>query len=151
MKTFATLLAAAFVANAHCMLQLFLTFRCIPLANFLSLDTIPIVNGAAAWTAVRQAKNWQDNGFVGDVTSNDIRCNQLSSGKQTLSVAAGSTVKVNVNPNAYHPGPFQSYLAKVPEGADINTWNPTGAVWFRIYAEQPKFGSQLTWKSMAKL
>jgi hypothetical protein len=33
----------------------------------------------------------------------------------------------------------------VPSGQDINTWDPTGAVWFRIYAEQPKFGSQLTW------
>jgi len=79
------------------------------------------------------------------VTSSDIRCNQLSPATATLSVAAGSSVKVNVNPNAYHPGPFQSYLAKVPAGQDINTWDPTGAVWFRIYAEQPKFGSQLTW------
>lgn len=35
----------------------------------------------------------------------------------------------------------------MPEGQDINTWDPTGAVWFRIYAEQPKFGSQLTWLS----
>ncbi|CAN9344351.1 unnamed protein product [Alternaria alternata] len=107
------------------------------------------VNGDAAWSHVRQAKNWQDNGFVGDVTSNDIRCNQLKAGTSTLSVAAGSNVKVSVNPNAYHPGPFQSYLAKVPEGQDINTWDPTGAVWFRIYAEQPKFGSQLTWLSAA--
>jgi hypothetical protein len=81
------------------------------------------------------------------VTSNDIRCNQLKAGTSTLSVAAGSSVKVSVNPNAYHPGPFQSYLAKVPEGQDINTWDPTGAVWFRIYAEQPKFGSQVTWSS----
>jgi hypothetical protein len=79
------------------------------------------------------------------VTSSDIRCNQLSPATTSLSVAAGSSVKVNVNPSAYHPGPFQSYLAKVPSGQDINTWDPTGAVWFRIYAEQPKFGSQLTW------
>jgi hypothetical protein len=110
-------------------------------------DTLPVVNGDAPWSAVRQARNWQDNGFVGDVTSQSIRCNQLSPGKSTLSVAAGASVKVNVNPNAYHPGPFQSYLAKVPEGQDINTWDPTNAVWFRIYAEQPKFGSQLTWQS----
>jgi hypothetical protein len=125
-------------------------FLTLKLTNRYHKDTLPIVNGDQPWSAVRQAKNWQDNGFVGDVTSNDIRCNQLNSGKSTLSVAAGSTVKVNVNPNAYHPGPFQSYLAKVPEGADINTWSPTNAVWFRIYAEQPKFGSQLTWLSMAQ-
>lgn len=40
-------------------------------------DTLPSIQNSAAWTAVRQAKNWQDNGFVGDVKSNDIRCNQL--------------------------------------------------------------------------
>ncbi|KAJ4348779.1 uncharacterized protein N0V89_010157 [Didymosphaeria variabile] len=129
MNTFTLLLAAASAVSAH--------------------YTLPIVNGAPAWTAVRQAKNWQNNGFVGDVTSSDIRCNQLNPGNETVTVAAGSNVKVNVNPNAYHPGPFQSYLAKVPEGQDVNTWDPTGAVWFRIYAEQPKFGSSLTWLSAA--
>jgi len=129
MKNTAIILAAASVASAH--------------------YTLPLINGGSSWSNVRQAKNWQDNGFVGSVTSSDIRCNQLSPGKATASVAAGSTVKVNVNPNAYHPGPFQSYLAKVPEGADINTWDPTSAVWFRIYAEQPKFGGQLTWLSAA--
>ncbi|KAL6703273.1 hypothetical protein ACN47E_010061 [Coniothyrium glycines] len=129
MKTGAVLLATASVAGAH--------------------YTLPIVNGDAPWSAVRQAKNWQNNGFVGDVTSSDIRCNQLNAGTSTLSVAAGSSVKVNVNPSAYHPGPFQSYLARVPDGQNVNTWDPTGAVWFRIYAEQPKFGSQLTWLSAA--
>ncbi|KAL5442495.1 hypothetical protein PMIN07_010831 [Paraphaeosphaeria minitans] len=131
MKTFALLLAATSAVSAH--------------------YTLPTVNGAPAWSAVRQAKNWQNNGFVGDVTSSDIRCNQLSPGNETVAVAAGSSVKVNVNPNAYHPGPFQSYLAKVPEGQDVNKWDPTGAVWFRIYAEQPKFGSQLTWLSEPSL
>jgi hypothetical protein len=117
-----------------------------------STDTLPTVNGAAVWTNVRQAKNWQNNGFVGDPTSSDIRCNQLAAGTATASVAAGGSVKVNVNPSAYHPGPFQSYLARVPDGANINTWDPaSSAVWFRIYAEQPKFGSQLTWLSMSPL
>ncbi|CAA9960418.1 hypothetical protein CFE70_003839 [Pyrenophora teres f. teres 0-1] len=131
MKTSALILAAgATLASAH--------------------YTLPSINSDGTWVHVRQAKNWQDNGFVGDVTSSDIRCNQLRSGTSgALSVAAGSSVKVSVNPNAYHPGPFQSYLAKVPEGQDVNTWDPTGAVWFRIYAEQPKFGSQLTWLSAA--
>jgi hypothetical protein len=116
-------------------------------ADFSIIDTLPSINGSPSWTANRQAKNWQNNGFVGDVTSSDIRCNQLSAGTTTATVAAGASVKVSVNPSAYHPGPFQSYLAKVPEGQDVNTWDPTGAVWFRIYAEQPKFGSQLTWLS----
>jgi hypothetical protein len=72
-------------------------------------ETLPIVNGDAAWGAVLQAKNWQNNGFVGDVTSSDIRCNQLNSSKQTLSVAAESSVKVNINRDTYHPGPFRSW------------------------------------------
>ncbi|KAK3216590.1 hypothetical protein GRF29_1g361712 [Pseudopithomyces chartarum] len=129
MKAFAILLATAAAVSAH--------------------YTLPTINGAPAWSAVRQAKNWQNNGFVGDVTSSDIRCNQLKPGNETVSVSAGSSVKVNVNPNAYHPGPFQSYLAKIPDGQDVNSWDPTSAVWFRIYAEQPKFGSQLTWLSAA--
>ncbi|KAJ4289599.1 hypothetical protein N0V90_010928 [Kalmusia sp. IMI 367209] len=115
MKTFTLLLAAAAAVSAH--------------------YTLPIVNGAPAWSAVRQAKNWQNNGST--------LATKLSP------LQRGSSVKVNVNPNAYHPGPFQSYLAKVPDGQDINKWDPTGAVWFRIYAEQPKFGSQLTWLSAA--
>lgn len=71
----------------------------------------------------------------------------MQAGNSTVSVAAGGSVSVSINPNIYHPGPFQSYLAKVPAGQDINTWDPTTAVWFRIYAEQPTFGSQLTWPS----
>ncbi|KKY39326.1 putative glycoside hydrolase family 61 protein [Diaporthe ampelina] len=112
--------------------------------------TLPSIQNSAAWTAVRQAKNWQDNGFVGNVQSSDIRCNQLYAGNSTVSVAAGGSVSVSIAPNIYHPGPFQSYLAKVPAGQDINTWDPTSAVWFRIYAEQPTFGSQLTWTSNGK-
>lgn len=108
-----------------------------------------MLNTGAAWSNVRQAKNWQSNGFVGDVTSPDIRCNQLNAGgaPSTLSVAAGGTVTVNVSPNAYHPGPMQHYLAKVPAGQTAATFDGSGAVWFRIAAEQPNFGSQLTWPS----
>lgn len=71
----------------------------------------------------------------------------MQAGNTTVTVAAGSAVSVSIAPNIYHPGPFQSYLAKVPAGQDINTWDPTTAVWFRIYADQPTFGSQLTWPS----
>jgi hypothetical protein len=51
-------------------------------------DTVPIVNDDAQWSAVRQAKNWQNNGFLFSATSIDIHCNQLSLGKETLSIAA---------------------------------------------------------------
>lgn len=73
------------------------------------LDNIPVINDAPAWTAVRKAKNWQDNGFVSDVTSNDIRCNQLNPGNDTVSVAAGDKVSVTFNNDLYHPGPFRKH------------------------------------------
>lgn len=72
--------------------------------------TLPIIQGTPAWSAVRQAKNWQDNGFVSDVTSSDIRCNQLNPGNSTVSVAAGQPVSATFNNDLYHPGPFRTYL-----------------------------------------
>lgn len=33
----------------------------------LDIDTLPIIQGTAEWSAVRKAKNWQNNGYVGDV------------------------------------------------------------------------------------
>ncbi|KAJ4417788.1 hypothetical protein N0V82_005954 [Gnomoniopsis sp. IMI 355080] len=131
MQHIASLVLAASVASAH--------------------YTIPIINDAPAWTAVRKANNWQDNGFVSDVTSDDIRCNQLSPGNDTISVAAGDEVAVTFNNDIYHPGPFQSYMAKVPEGEDVNTWDPTDAVWFKIYQDSLVSGSSTaTWTSDGK-
>jgi len=42
------------------------------------------------------------------------------------------------------------YLARVPDGQDVKSWNGDGAVWFKVYQEQPTFGSQLTWPSNGK-
>lgn len=39
-------------------------------------------------------------------------------------------------------------MAKVPEGEDVTTWDPTDAVWFRIYADAADLsGSTITWPS----
>lgn len=32
-------------------------------------------------------------------------------------------------------------MAKVPEGEDVNTWDPTDAVWFKIYQDSLVSGS----------
>ncbi|KAK1778109.1 glycoside hydrolase [Copromyces sp. CBS 386.78] len=106
----------------------------------------------ADWQYVRKADNWQNNGFVDNVNSNQIRCFQSSHSpaQSTLSVAAGTTITYGAAPNVYHPGPMQFYLARVPDGQDINSWTGEGAVWFKIYHEQPTFGSQLTWASNGK-
>lgn len=112
-----------------------------------------IVGGKSSgdWTAVRKAKNWQNNGPVTDVTSDDIRCYELAPGtgaSETVNVTAGSDLAFQANPDIYHPGPLSFYLAKVPAGQTAATFDGTGSVWFKIYEEQPNFGgSALTWSS----
>lgn len=119
-------------------------------------DTLPalVVGGTVEgqWLNVRKTTHWQNNGFVGDVKSEGIRCDQLAgSTATTMSVAAGSTVGLTVSPNIYHPGPVQFYLAKVPDGQTAASWDGSGEVWFKIYGEQPVFGGQqLTWASTNK-
>ncbi|CAI4218835.1 unnamed protein product [Parascedosporium putredinis] len=114
--------------------------------------TFPSIQSSGAWEYVRQADNYQSNGFVGDVSTPQMRCFQTagSASKATYSVAAGSAVTYNAAPNVYHPGPMAFYLAKVPAGQTVDTFDGAGDVWFKIYHEQPNFGAQLTWPSNGK-
>ncbi|KAK3314865.1 glycoside hydrolase [Apodospora peruviana] len=114
--------------------------------------TFPKAGNGGDWQYVRKADNWQNNGFVGSVTSDQIRCFQSAHApaQATLNVTAGSAVTYSAAPNVYHPGPMAFYLARVPDGQDINSWKGEGAVWFKIYHEQPNFGGQLTWPSNGK-
>ncbi|KAL2166522.1 hypothetical protein VTG60DRAFT_2535 [Thermothelomyces hinnuleus] len=114
--------------------------------------TLPRVGTGSDWQHVRRADNWQNNGFVGDVNSAQIRCFQATpAGAQDVyTVQAGSTVTYHANPSIYHPGPMQFYLARVPDGQDVKSWTGEGAVWFKVYEEQPQFGAQLTWPSNGK-
>ncbi|KAF2034360.1 hypothetical protein EK21DRAFT_97466 [Setomelanomma holmii] len=109
--------------------------------------------GGAAWSTVRQTLNYQSNGPVTDVSSDSIRCYTSSGTRapQTQSVAAGGSVSFTASPNIFHPGPLQFYLAKVPSGQTAATWEGTGNVWFKIYAEPAKIsGGQLSWDSLNK-
>jgi len=114
--------------------------------------TFPKVGSGSDWQQVRKADNWQNNGFVGDVNSAQIRCFQSTpaAAPSVYTVAAGSTLTYYASPSVYHPGPMQFYLARVPDGQDVKSWNGDGAVWFKVYQEQPNFGSQLTWPSTGK-
>jgi len=99
---------------------------------------------AAEWTAVRQTKNYQTNSGVTSVTSPDMRCFQNRAGTSTATVAAGSELGFVAAASVSHFGPVQFYMAKVPEGADINTWEPSGNVWFKassISAQGSPLGS----------
>lgn len=43
------------------------------------------------------------------------------------------------------------YMAKVPSGSDLSTWDGKGQVWFKIYAEPTTSGPpSLAWASMNK-
>lgn len=119
MQSFAVFALVASTATAHCQstLPTRLTFHNCgkpPMLTTNPTDTLPSLNGAADWTVVRKANNWQDNGYVGDVTSDDIRCNQLNAGTDSISVAAGDTVTATFNNALYHPGPFRMFKPTSP-------------------------------------
>lgn len=111
--------------------------------------TFPRVNNAGSWENVRKADNFQSNGFVENINSAQIRCfqNNQAGASKTESVAAGSSVTYYANQGVFHPGPMAFYMARAPDGVDIKNWSGEGAVWFKVYHEQPNFGQQLTWPS----
>ncbi|KAK4112769.1 lytic polysaccharide monooxygenase [Canariomyces notabilis] len=94
-----------------------------------------IVNGVAEekeWTSVRQTKNYQGNYGVTDVNSPDIRCFQMKPGTSTATVAAGDRLGFVAMSAVTHFGPVSFYMARVPEGQNINTWDGAGSVWFKV-------------------
>ncbi|KAK6950733.1 hypothetical protein Daesc_007258 [Daldinia eschscholtzii] len=115
-----------------------------------------VINGvqeAAEWTSIRMTKNYQSNGGVTSVTSPDMRCYQARPGTGTATVAAGDVLGFVANAAVTHFGPVQFYMAKVPESADINTWDPAGNVWFKIgsITAVPPLGSgESTWPAYNK-
>lgn len=93
-----------------------------------------IINGEPElkeWTSIRQTKNYQDDHGVTDINSVDLRCFQMKAGSGTATIAAGGTLGFVADQGITHPGPVQFYMAKVPEGKDINTWDASGNVWFK--------------------
>lgn len=100
---------------------------------------------------MRQTLNYQSNAGVTDVNSQQIRCYTNGvRGVNTLSVAAGSSVTFKSAPTIFHQGPLQFYLAKVPSGQDINSWDGSGNVWFKIYADQMSMqNGQASWPNMS--
>jgi hypothetical protein len=119
--------------------------------SLLSLDTFPSI-GSGTWTNVRTTVNFQSNAGLSDVTSEQIRCYTTSGQRapQIQSVAAGGSVTFTASPNIFHPGPLQFYMAKVPSGQTAATWDGSGKVWFKTYAEQATVsGGQLSWGSLS--
>ncbi|KAH8714792.1 glycosyl hydrolase family 61-domain-containing protein [Phaeosphaeriaceae sp. PMI808] len=114
--------------------------------------TFPTI-GDGSWSSVRQTVNFQSNAGLQDVTSPQIRCytNSGTRAPKTKSVAAGSSVTWTSAPNIFHPGPLQFYMAKVPSGQTAATWDGSGQVWYKIYAEPAIISNgQMSWASLNK-
>lgn len=115
-----------------------------------------IINGEAEakeWTSIRQTKNYQDDHGVTDINSVDLRCFQMKAGTGTATIAAGGTLGFVADQGITHPGPVQFYMAKVPDGKDINTWEATGSVWFKVAsigAESTPGAKALSWPTYLK-
>jgi hypothetical protein len=112
-----------------------------------------VLNNAAtpAWQYVRKTTNYQSNGPVTDVTSNQIRCYELSPGTaapQTATVKAGDSLGFTAASSISHPGPLMFYMAKVPDGKTAATFDGAGSVWFKIYEQGATISSAgMAWAS----
>jgi hypothetical protein len=111
-------------------------------------DTFPdlVIGGAATgdWVNVRKTSNYQSNGPVTNVQSDQIRCYELNTGSpsNTATVAAGSSVGFTASPDIFHPGPLQVYMALAP--GNVSSFDGTGNVWFKIYEDHPS-GAAYSW------
>ncbi|KAF2837135.1 lytic polysaccharide monooxygenase [Patellaria atrata CBS 101060] len=114
-----------------------------------------IANGqsTAEWEYVRRTANKYSNGPVTNVNDNAIRCYPDAGNPtaKTMTVSAGSTVGFTAKASISHPGPLQIYMAKVPSGQTAESWDGSGAVWFKIYSDGPNFSAGgLSWPSSGK-
>ncbi|KAF2252449.1 lytic polysaccharide monooxygenase [Trematosphaeria pertusa] len=109
-----------------------------------------VVNGKAEekdWSATRMTKNANSKQGIENPTVADIRCYQSQNAANVVTVPAGATIHYISTQQVNHPGPTQYYLAKVPSGASVTSWDGSGAVWFKIFTTMPKVdqNKQMTW------
>ncbi|KAH8917758.1 lytic polysaccharide monooxygenase [Atractiella rhizophila] len=117
-------------------------FRFTLLIGFLPLLTLahytwPHLDSTAAWEVVRRTDNYNSRNPVTDVTDPNLRCYTGAGGTASSStpyaINAGSNVTFWTDDNLYHAGVANVYLAKVPSGSSVTTWDGSGAVWFKIF------------------
>lgn len=53
---------------------------------------------------------------------------------------AGDNLGFKSRPAIFHDGPMQFYMAKVPEGKSISSYDPVGEEWFKVGYEGPIAG-----------
>lgn len=103
------------------------------------IDFFPntIVDGvqSADWEFIRETENNPGSHPVEDVSSPLMACYEKpgrpAAGVQT--VAAGTNIGFRSSNSMGHPGPSLFYMARVPDGEDVDAFDPTGSpVWFKI-------------------
>lgn len=97
-------------------------------------------------------KNANSKQGIENPTVADIRCYQSQNAANVVTVPAGATIHYISTQQVNHPGPTQYYLAKVPSGASVTSWDGSGAVWFKIFTTMPKVdqNKQMTWPAQSK-
>jgi hypothetical protein len=91
------------------------------------------------WQYVRKTTNFQSNGPVTNVQSAAMTCYQATPGGGpgvlTMNVTAGSTISYNAKASISHPGPALVWMAKAPAGTNVQQWDGSGKVFFKIHEE----------------
>lgn len=104
-----------------------------------------IVNGvkSADWQYIRDTANNPQSGPVEDVRSSLMACYEKSgrAAAAVQTVAAGARVGFVSSNSMGHPGPLIFYMARVPDGQNVNSWSPSGNVWFKTDQYGNKVGS----------
>ncbi|KAF2026142.1 hypothetical protein EK21DRAFT_74911 [Setomelanomma holmii] len=148
-------LVLASTTQAHC------TYQCLPTLTKTDASQTASPNSSSTASPkqlnglpIRQTKNYQTNSDVTSVTSPDMRCFQNRAGTGTATVAAGSELDFVAAASINHFGPVQFHMAKIPDCADMNTWEAAGNVWFKA-ASISAVGSPLgsgteTWSAYQK-
>ncbi|KFA70110.1 hypothetical protein S40285_03315 [Stachybotrys chlorohalonatus IBT 40285] len=110
--------------------------------------TITGSSRSADWQFVRETANNPQSGPVEDVNSPLMACYEKAGrpAAAVQTVAAGSRFGLTSSASMGHPGPSLWYIARVPDGQNVNSWNPTGNVWAKIdqYGSTPSANPPFT-------
>ncbi|KAK6358315.1 hypothetical protein TWF730_007661 [Orbilia blumenaviensis] len=105
------------------------------------------------WEYVKRSSWPELRAPIVDVTSEKLLCYRDPNGPaaSTATVKVGEKIGFRIDPYIFHPGPFLFYMAKVPEGKTAAEFNGEGAVWFKIFEDNPALTSNgLFWQEGQK-
>ncbi|KAJ2912652.1 hypothetical protein MD484_g7765, partial [Candolleomyces efflorescens] len=113
-----------------------------------------LVGGSSTgdWVNVRRTNNFNSNGPITDVSSQDFRCynSQGAASASTARVSAGSRIGFKANQGVYHQSvrsPLSQIILAVPDlpaeqvtniymaraPGNVSTWDGSGNVWFKVH------------------